>query len=139
MSAPLRSVFSVEERVTIKHHLGYPNVSTVQTFVLGVPAGVETNFLIEGAMDSVEQSALPRIRKILAILETIEAQQVDDLELLAVNRLDTIEVNQSEQSALVRQYDRWVNALGNALGAIRNPFDQRVYCAPGGINVGVQG
>ncbi len=128
-----------QERVQIRHHLGYVNVSAGYTFALGVPAAVETQFMIEGAMNLVMPTALPQIRRIIGILDTIEAQKVDDLELLAVNRLDTIDVNQGEQKQLDKQYDYWVNALANMLGSQRNPFDQRVFNAPGGINARVSG
>ncbi len=139
MTAPNVAQLTEEERVSIKHHLGYAGVDEMQTFVLGVPAAIETQFIIEGAMNRVRISALPKLRQLLVVLDTIEAQMVEDLELLAVNRLDTIEVNQGEQKALENRYDYWVNALGNVLGATRNPFDARKYNRQGGINAGVQG
>lgn len=130
---------SEQERVSIRAHCGYLNVSAGQTFALGVPAAVETQFIIEGAMNLVLEPALPLIRRILGYCDTIEAQKIDDLELLAVDRLDTIDINQGEQKGLDKQYDYWVNALCNALGVQRNPFDQRKFNAPGGINARVSG
>lgn len=126
-----------EEKVQLRHHTGYLNVAEAQTFVLGVPAAVETQFIIEGAMNRVKESALPLVRKLLGYCETVEAQKVCDLELAAVNRLDSIDINQEEQSQLDRQYDYWVNSLCNAIGCARNPFDARKFNASGGINVRV--
>lgn len=126
-----------QEKVSVRHHCGYLNVAEAQTFVLGVPAGVETQFIIEGAMTRVKESALPLVRRHLGILDKIEEQKVEDLELLAVDRLDTIDVNQKEQSGLDKQYDYWVNSLCNALGVARNPFDARKFNAGGGINARV--
>lgn len=139
MTAPLVAVLTAQEKVSVRHHTGYLNVGEVQTFSLGVPAGVETQFIIEGAMNRVLPAALPKLRQLLGVLDTIEAQMVDDLELLAVDRIDTIDINPDEQKRLVQRYDYWVNALCNVLGLARNPFDARKYNQQGGINAGVSG
>lgn len=140
MAPPLRAVLTDAEKVSVRHHMGYLNVDEVQTFAIGVPAGVETQFIIEGAMNRVNLAALPLLRRIVGILDTIEGQMIDDLELLAVTRLDTIEIDPKEQEKLTKQYNRWVNSLGNVLGVARNPFDARTYNQQGGgINAGVQG
>ncbi len=128
-----------QEMVSVRHHAGYLNVAEAQTFVLGVPAAVETQFIIEGAMRRVKEAALPLLRQHLGILDKIQEQKVCDLELLAVNRLDSIEINQAEQRGLDGQYDFWVNSMCNILGIARNPFDARKFNAPGGINVRVSG
>lgn len=128
-----------QEKVSIRHHCGYLNVSAGQTFALGVPAAVETQFIIEGAMNLVMPEALPLVRRLIGICDTVEGQKVDDLELLAVEKLDTIDINQDEQKGLDTQYGYWVNALCNALGVMRNPFDQRLFNKPGGINARVSG
>lgn len=130
---------SEQEKVQIRHHCGYLNVSAGQTFALGFPAAVETQFIIEGAMNLVNPAALPLVRRILGICDMVEQQKVDDLELLAVERLDTIDINQEEQEGLDKQYAYWVNALCNALGVQRNTFDQRTFNKPGGINARVSG
>lgn len=129
---------SETERASVRHHMGYLNVGEMYTFVLGTPAAVETTFVIEGAMDRVLEVALPRFRQILGILDAIEAQRVDDLELMAINQLGDIQVNQKEQNQLLRTYDDWVAALANMLGVPRNPFDKRLGGARG-VNVGVAG
>lgn len=139
MTAPSVATLTDQEKVSIRHHMGYPNVGEIQSFALGVPAAMETSFVIEGAMNRVMIQSLPKVRQLMGVLDTIESQMIDDLELLAVNRLGTIEVNQKEQSNLEQRYDYWVNALGNALGCTRNPFDARKYNRQGGINAGVSG
>lgn len=125
-----------DEKVAVRHHLGYLNVAEAATFVLGTPAGVETQFIIEGAMNRVLESALPRIRNILIVLEQIEAQMIQDHELLAVESLGEIKVNTREQEKLTARYDYWASALANLLGVYRNPFDKRLTSR--GPNVGVQ-
>lgn len=137
MPPPITGLLTEDEKVQIRHHTGYVNVGEMQTFVLGVPAGLETQYLIDGAMKRVLPAALPLIRRHLVILSGIEEQKVCDLELTAVNQLDSISINQGEQSALDKQYDYWVDSLCNALGVMRNPFDKRKFERPGGINVRV--
>ena len=59
----LRIVLTDEQRVSVKHHLGYPNANAYETFVLGVPASLESLFMIEGAMNSIAPQAEPRLQK----------------------------------------------------------------------------
>jgi hypothetical protein len=113
-----------QERVALRHHMAYMNVAQAYTFVLGVPAGVETQFLIEGAMDKVLDSALPQLRKLIAVLDGIEQQKIENLELLAVTKVGEIEIRQDEQEALDKQYDFWRGKVANLLGIIVNPWDK---------------
>lgn len=123
-----------QEKVKIRHHLGYLNVGEAYTFVLGMPAGVETQFVIEGAMDRVLEAALPELRRQLQILDSIEEQMIADHELLAVNKIGEIELRNDEQESLDRRYDRWRQSIANMLGVNSNPYDRR----GGGINVMVR-
>lgn len=122
------------EKVLIRHHLGYLNVQAAQTFVLGVPAAVEPQFIIEGAMDKLLEEALPQVRKILGVLELLEGQKIEDYENLAVSELGSIKLRPDEQEKLEEQLDYWRGALANALGIVHNPFDKR---GGNGINVPV--
>jgi len=117
--------------------MGFINVGLVQTFSLGVPGARETSYLIEGAMNQVLPEAELECRRLIGVLDGIEAQMVGDLELLAVNKIGEIDVNQDEQQKLRRAYRHWQAELGNLLGIPPNPFDQRFMNA-GGLNVGVQ-
>lgn len=123
-----------QEKIKIRHHLGFLNVAEVATFTLGTPAGVETQFIIEGAMERVLEAALPELRRQLQILDVIEEQMVADHELLAVKKIGEITVREDEQQALDARYERWRCSLANLLGVYPNPFDKR----GGGINVPVQ-
>ena len=128
--------FSEQEKVKLRAHLGYGNVSSVQTFSLGVPAAVETQFLIEGAMNRVLPEAEIEARRLVGILDGIEAQMIGDTELLAVERIGEITVNGKEQQKLLTVYHHWQHTLANLLMIPVNPFDQRFMNA-GGLNVGV--
>lgn len=136
--AEVVAVFNEEEKAMIRHHLGYQNVSAVSTFALGVAAGVETNFIIERAMELVKPSAAPIVRRLIATLDQIETQMVDDIELLAITSLGEIDIRVTEQRDLRDQYLYWGGALANCIGAIRNPFDMRFSTSgAAGINVSV--
>ena len=127
--------FTPEEKVRIRHHLGYLNVTASATFALGVPAAVETQFLIESAMDKVLPEAMTLARRLLSILDGIEGQMICDHELLAVAVVGEITLRPDEQEALDKRYQYWRNALANVLGTYPNPWDKRF--ANSGVNVSV--
>ena len=127
--------FSPGEKVKIRHHLGYLNVTNAATFALGVPQAIETQFIIENAMNLVLPEAEVEARRHLSILDGIEEQQICDHELLAVTKVGEIDVRGDEQEALDKRYQHWRNALANIMGVIPNPFDKRFQ---GGINVSVR-
>lgn len=129
-------MLTLEEKVKIRHHLGYLNVSAVQTFALGAPAAVETQFVIEGAMNRVLPEAETEVRRHLAVLDKIESQQIDDMELLLVDKIDEISIRQTEQKELREQYVYWARSLANMFGVYPNPFDKRFY-QTSGVNISV--
>lgn len=128
---------SEPEKVRIRHHLGYLNVAASQTFVLGTPAGVETQFLVEGAMNKILPEAEVLVREMIAKCDGVEAQMSENQELLAVTQVDEIGVRQDEFEQLKKRYDWWRNGLCNAMGIYSNPFDKRMGPG-GGVNVPVR-
>jgi hypothetical protein len=126
-----------QEKVRVRHHMGYLNVAEAFTFVMGTPAGVETQFLIEGALNRLLDDAMPELRRILAACDQVEQQMLEYVEALGVSKLGQIEIDPKLQQKLRSEYDRWVAALANLLGVPRNPFDNRTKT--GGVNARVQG
>jgi hypothetical protein len=126
--------FTDEEKVKIRHHLGFLNVAQAEVFVLGVPAAVETQFLIEGAMNRVLVEAENQVRRHIGILDKIEAQMIDDQELLAVDGVDEIKIRPTEMKELRTEYQYWQRSMANLLGTYPNPFDRRFGSM---VNVGV--
>jgi hypothetical protein len=127
-----------QEKVRVRHHLGYLNVQQSQTFVLGVPAGVQTQFMIEGAMLRILPQAEFKVRDYLDRLDSVEQQILDDTENVAVESIGEIKVNLKEMKHLIERYEWWRRALANLFGTIPNPFDQRFQgWGPGSINVSV--
>ena len=136
------SALTEQEKVKVRHHCGYLNVQDAQTFVLGTPASVETQFIIEGAMNRVLEAALPELRRHLSILDTIENQMVCGLENVEVTKMSEMNINSTgehrAQRELRRAYNDWVGSLVNIMGVTRNPFDKRGGYGLGGVNVSVR-
>lgn len=129
-------IFADEEKVQIRHHLGYQQGQLSYTFALGVPASVQSQFPIEVAMDKLLPAAASMVRRHLQILEQIEMQGIEDYELMAVTKVGEIEVNKDEHKQLYGPdgYLRWRASLANLFGIVPNPFDMR-FNAVGGRSI----
>jgi hypothetical protein len=114
-----------QEKSSARGHLGYLQVQQAQTFVLGIPAAVQTQFMIEGAFTRVLPSAEARFRQLLVILDGVLQQIVDNQIDLAVEAIDEIKINLKEFKHLVDRYEWWRRELANLMGILPNPFDQR--------------
>jgi hypothetical protein len=130
------------EKVDGRRHTGHLNVQQAATFVLGVPAPVQTQFPIEGAFTRLLPEAEPEYRRLIGILNDIEAQVLEDQDLLAIEKIDEITVNLQEFEMLLKRYKFWQGHLCNLLGIQPNPYDQRPgfgqgWSGGGGINVTV--
>jgi uncharacterized protein YdcH (DUF465 family) len=124
--------------------MGYLQVQEASTFVLGVPAATQTQFVIEGAFTKVLPSAEARFRRLLDLMDRVEDQIEDNTENVAVDRVDEIELRKDELTQLIKRYKYWQGSLSNLLGVPPNPFDARPmlgmgYNGGGGINISVTG
>lgn len=137
-----------EEKVKIRHHTGFLNVQEAYAFVLGVPAGVETQFIIEGAMKRLLPEAVGLVRQLIARCDAREEEMECNTDLYEVTALGPMAVNSTgrdnAQALNRRNYDLQVAALCNVLGIERNPFDKRLTTVLGrkgigGINAKVMG
>jgi hypothetical protein len=132
-----------DEKNRVRWHLGYHLVESVATFALGVPAAMQTTFMIEGAMNRILSTpgAIEKFRQTLERLDCIENEIMCGIDLASVDVLDTITVRKDRLRELARYYRLFQSALANALGVVPNPWDQRVIflLADGGINVSVMG
>lgn len=133
------AVFSEDEKVRMRHHCGFLNVADAYTFVQGVPAGVQTQFIIEGAMQRVRAEAAPKARELLCRLDSLERSyycSADDF--ASVTKIDNIEINPKRRRELAGYYKTAQQSLCNLLGIVPNPWDQREILMSGGINVPVR-
>jgi len=125
-----------EEKVRIRHHMGYLNASEMSSFVLGTPAGVETQFLIESAMNRVLVAAVPLLRQLIAELDCTEAQLADARKRMKASAIGNIQINPEETKQLRNHYEEWRGKLANLLGVPVNPFD-KLNAGGAGLNVPV--
>lgn len=137
----MAAVITEEERVRARHHLGYLSVEAAQTFVLGIPAAVQTQFMIEGALNRILPQAVELFRQLLCRLDGIEAEVFCGVDLASVDKLDSIDIRSDRLETLAKYYLLAAEALSNLLGVPRNPWDMRTWLqgASGAINVSVIG
>lgn len=129
-----------EDKNRCRHHLGYLAVQASQTFVLGVPAGVQTQFMVEGAFNRVLPSAEAGFRRLLDKLDRVEERIEESTEDVEVESVGNIKINDKALQRLLARYQYWRAAVANMLGVIPNPYDQRFgSLLAGGINVPVVG
>ncbi len=128
-----------QEKVRARHHLGYLNVQEAYTFVLGTPAGVETQFLIEGALKRILPAAMPKFRELLDKCDCTEGERFENQDALIASKVGSIELRGREgQVALAQNYNYWRQGLANLLGIDPNPYDKRGDLTDS-MNVRVQG
>jgi hypothetical protein len=117
-----------EERVSVKHHLGYPNANAIQTFVLGVPAAMEPLFMLEGAMNGIAPGAESRLRETIRRLDGIELQLDENRDNVELSKADEVEFRENVYQLLMTRYRHWQGNLCNLIGVPGpNPFDARFY------------
>lgn len=127
-----------EERARIRHHLGYLNVTAAATFVLGVPAAVQTQFMVDGAFDKILPEAENMVKEFVCRLDNVERQVFGNLDLAEIESTGDIKVDPKRLAKLAQTYKIAQEALANAMGVPPNPFDQRSWLqGAGGINVPV--
>lgn len=117
--------FTDDERVRIRHHLGYLNVAAVSTYNLGVPAMQQTQFMVEGAMQAVLMPAYEKVKQFLCRMDDVEQEIYCGKDLASVNSIAEINVNRDRVKELVQMYRIAQQGLANLLGIVPNPFDQR--------------
>lgn len=120
------------ERVKIRRHLGYLNVAEASTFALGVPANIQTSFVIEPAMDKLLPQAEPMVRTFIEQLDALALQIFEDSDTLVALKVGSIDLNPKEFERILDRYV-WISEdLANALGIFRNPYDRRFNNVNGG-------
>lgn len=137
----MSATISEGDKVRARHVLGYLNVEQAQTFVLGMPAGVQTQFMIEGALNRVLPQSLDLLLRMLDYADGIECELFGGIDLASVSSIAEIKVNPDRRKELAGYYKNAQQSIANLLGIIPNPFDQRDWLGGSGghINVPVSG
>lgn len=112
-----------EEKERVRYHLGYLNVQMAGSIQYGLPRPIQTLFILELAMDNlidnggqVTSFAVNRVRRILTVLDNIEAKLVDAQDRLAAEKLGELKIRLGEPDLLEGEYNRWARRLANQLG-----------------------
>ncbi len=134
------TILTDEEKVRVRHHLGYLNVQEAQTFNYGIPAGVQTQFSIESAMDKILPQSAGLVREHLCILDGIERQAIGAYELVETSEVGDIKIDPEMHRKLfgTHGYMRWRASLANLFGVMPNPYDFRFVGMSGGVNAPVR-
>lgn len=130
------------DRNRARKHLGYGGVQQSATFVLGVPAAVETAFMVEGAFPRLLPSAERQFIEALDKLDETERLIFESMSSIETSKVGNIELNQKAFEKFIERYRFWQGTVSNLLQIPPNPFDQRPglgvgYGGGGGINVPV--
>ncbi len=125
------------EKIAIRGHLGYLQVTQASSFALGTPSSLETQFIIEGALNNIPGTSLGHIRDLIAKCDATEEQIMENTENLAVTKICNLELNPREYEQLLQRYEYWRQKLANALGVVCNPFDKRPIIGGGGSGLSV--
>lgn len=110
-------MFDAGEKERIRYHMGYLQVAPAASITYGIPAPIQTLFLVEAAMDRVIPSAEDRVRKIVTVLDEIECRMTGALDYLAVEQVDSITIRKDQIDKLEDEYCRWAARLADTLGA----------------------
>lgn len=133
--------FTNEEKARIRHHFAYVNVSAVATFQLGIPAALQTTFMIEGAWDKILPEAEDLARKLLCRMDQVEEAVFGGIDLADVLETGSVKVNPDRLKELAKYYRIAQQGLANMLGVPPNYFDMREWVntgASGPLNVPVR-
>lgn len=122
---------SEQDKVRARAHLGYINAQQASTFFLGVPAGVQTQFVAEMSFTKILPSAEALFVTYLDRMDAIECQIVDATPDVQLEGVDTIKFRADSFKQLIMRYRHWQGAMANMLGVAPNPFDARPWLGSG--------
>lgn len=128
-----------EDKNKARHHLGYLSVESAQTFNYGVPAAMQTTFMIEGALNRLLPVAYPKFLQLLQRCDAIEEEVFCGADLASMDQIDTLKIREDRLKELAKYYKIAQQGIANMLGVPPNPFDMREWLQGGFINVGVTG
>ena len=109
---------SVEERMRVKMHLGYPVTDPMASFQIGIPGAIGHAWLVDRALEYLRETdgSYDRVRQLLKILDDTETRIVESQERRAVLRADELTLNVRESEQLEGEYQRWGHRLADLLG-----------------------
>lgn len=134
----MAAVVPEEEKVRARRHLGYLGVEASSTFSLGIPAAIQTQFMVEGALNRLLPQSMPTFLMLLDRLDCIDCEFYGGVDTATVSKIAEVEIDDKRIQKIGKYYRNARSDLANLLGIVPNPFDQReIVMEGGGINVPV--
>lgn len=113
------------DKERIRYHLGYLEVQGAASIQFGIPRPLQTVFLLEEAMSNVIDNAIPRIQRIVRIMDQVEEKLCGAQDRLAAKQLDSLILRDNEGDQLEHEYRRWGYRLADILGVPIYPYSMR--------------
>lgn len=129
--------FSDAEKVAVRYHLGYQNVSTPTAIALGYPSASHLAFILDSSLNSMLPESLPFVRRCIQELQCIEDQMSSFRSSLLVTSTGGTTLRGSGAFLeLENQYRNWCQKLADVIGTPVNPFSlhhQQLGTMGGGV------
>lgn len=118
------------EKQLISYHLGYPLADSTTRVGMGVPGPTKMGFLVQGQLGLVPDGLLPKARRLLCLLESVELAIQGSLDELSAEQMGNMKLRGAEKGQTVtdlkeREYCRWAQRLADLLGVPLYPYAKR--------------
>ncbi len=81
-----------EEKSKVRRHLGYPETTATSAYAFGIPITLEGMFLVDNAMNVLNEEGASRVRSLLAILDGMEQKIIKAVCTLTVESVGDIKM-----------------------------------------------
>lgn len=114
------------ERIQVRYHLGFPQISPSQSLAFGSVIPTQANFLIESSMNNLLVGAEDLVRSIVCTLDEIECLMRKALPDLQVVRTGGgVELDTGYNDRLEREYNRFAGRLADIFAVPFHPYAMR--------------
>jgi hypothetical protein len=121
--------------------MGYPSAATAPAIQFGFAIPLQTMFIVDEAMNVIQEIAIPRVQQILCILDNLVfGKIVESQDYLAALRMGDMTLREAKRGEthpdlLRRELRFYVGLLCDTLGAPRYFFSER-FRSTGGVGNG---
>jgi len=132
-------ILTNDEKSRVRRHLGFPETNSTSAYAFGIPITLQGVFLVDNAMEVLNESGAARVRELLAILDGLEGKILKAVCTLQVESVGDIKMRGAQQGMtstdlIEREYRRWASRLADCLGVPFYPYSNRFG---GGANIPV--
>ena len=121
------------ERKRVLYHLDYAQLSLPTSLSLGLPIVSLARLVVEQNMLALDPQSEPIVREIVARLDCIILEADQARQSLTVIKTGSTEFREDAVERIWLEYSRWMDRLGGALGAQRNPVSPAAIGHFGGV------